>query len=42
MKVGIVGLAPDAVVDRGDLDVADLVFVEADGRLERRFRMSRG
>jgi hypothetical protein len=33
----VVGLAPDAVIDGGDVDIADLVFVEADGRLDRRF-----
>ena len=32
----IVRLAPDAVIDGGDLDRSDLVFVEADGRLDRR------
>jgi hypothetical protein len=34
------GLTPDAVINCGDLNVADLVFVDAIGRLKRRFRMS--
>jgi hypothetical protein len=37
----IMGLAPDAVVNSGDLDVADPVFVDAVGRLKRRFSTSR-
>ena len=41
MKAGIVRLLPDAVIEGGNLDGADLVFVEALGGVGRLLRVGR-